>query len=169
MAIDSTPVWTEKVNFNEETLLPRDWGRWKRQKCEVMRTEYTPFNRCATALCSVGKQVFANTCPTQNPAITQLPSCSKCLESRTRSYTYDPAHTSAGTTRCSLFLFSSSKHQKPQIVLISLNCCHCYYWICNRFWAISTCNEFLDKFSDWVHVLDSISNTTHVYHVSPSQ
>jgi hypothetical protein len=134
-----------------------------------MRTEYTPFNRCATALCSVGKQVFANTCPTQNPAITQLPSCSKCLESRTRSYTYDPGHTSAVTTRCSLFSFSRSKHKKPQIVLIFLNCCHCYYWICNRFCAISTCTEFLEKLSDSVHVLDSISNTTQVYHISPSQ
>jgi hypothetical protein len=101
-------------------------GGEKDRKCEVMRTEYTPFNRCATALCSVGKQVFANTCPTQNPAITQLPSYSKCLESRTRSYTYDPGHTSAVTTRCSLFSFSRSKHKKPQIVLIFLNCCHCY-------------------------------------------
>jgi hypothetical protein len=52
VVIDSTPI---RARGNSD-------GSLSERERERERTKYTPFNHCAAALCSFGKQLLANTC-----------------------------------------------------------------------------------------------------------
>jgi hypothetical protein len=58
VVIDSTPIRARGISNGSL----RERERERERERDRGRTKYIPFNHCAAALCSFGKQLLANTC-----------------------------------------------------------------------------------------------------------